>query len=119
MRRPRQRGIRDFPSVPAGESPRGRAQDAAFAAGRVPTVAAKANFGNLGAASGLVECVTSLLAMRHGTLFPLLNYETADPDCGILPARRGAPAGDICLSSAVTPQGQAGALVLRGWPATA
>jgi 3-oxoacyl-(acyl-carrier-protein) synthase len=89
------------------------------AAGRVPTVAAKANFGNLGAASGLVECVTSLLAMRHGTLFPLLNYETADPDCGILPARRGAPAGDICLSSAVTPQGQAGALVLRGWPATA
>lgn len=89
------------------------------AAGRVPTVAAKANFGNLGAASGLVECVTSLLAMRHGTLFPLLNYETADPDCGILAARRGTPAGDICLSSAVTPQGQAGALVLRGWPATA
>ena len=88
------------------------------AAGRVPTVAAKANFGNLGAASGLVECVTSLLAMRHGTLFPLLNYETADPDCGILAARRGTPAGDICLSSAVTPQGQAGALVLRGWPAT-
>jgi 3-oxoacyl-[acyl-carrier-protein] synthase II len=88
------------------------------AAERVPTVAAKANFGNLGAASGLVECVASLLAMRHGGLFPLLNYETADPECCIRPARRGDPAGDICLSSAVTPQGQAGALVLRGWPAT-
>jgi 3-oxoacyl-[acyl-carrier-protein] synthase II len=89
------------------------------AAERVPTVAAKANFGNLGAASGLVDCVASLLAMRHSGLFPLLNYETADPDCRIRAARRGDPAGDICLSSAVTPQGQAGALVLRGWPAIA
>ncbi|MCE2727083.1 MAG: hypothetical protein LW698_09935 [Planctomycetaceae bacterium] len=84
---------------------------------RVPTVAAKANFGNLGGASGLMECVASLLAMRHGELFPLLNYETADPDCRIRAARRGDPAGDTCLSSAVTPQGQAGALMLRGWPA--
>ena len=86
---------------------------------RVPTVAAKANFGNLGGASGLMECVASLLAMRHGELFPLLNYETADPDCRIRAAHRGDPAGDICLSSAVTPQGQAGALVIRGWPAGA
>jgi len=86
---------------------------------RVPTVAAKANVGNLGGASGLMECVASLLAMRHGELFPLLNYETADPDCRIRAARRGDPAGDICLSSAVTPQGQAGALVIRGWPAGA
>ena len=86
---------------------------------RVPTVAAKANVGNLGGASGLMECVASLLAMRHGELFPLLNYESADPDCRIRAARRGDPAGNICLSSAVTPQGQAGALVLRGWPACA
>ena len=89
------------------------------AAEQAPTVAAKANFGNLGGASGLMECVASLLAMRHGELFPLLNYETADPDCRIRAARRGDPAGDTCLSSAVTPQGQAGALVLRGWPASA
>jgi 3-oxoacyl-[acyl-carrier-protein] synthase II len=89
------------------------------AAERVPTVAAKANFGNLGGASGLMECIASLLAMRHGELFPLLNYEVADPDCRIRPARRGDAAGDVCLSSSVTPQGQAGALVLRGWPASA
>ena len=89
------------------------------AAERVPTVAAKANFGNLGGGSGLVECVGSLLAMQHGELFPLLNYETPAPDCPIRAARRGDPAGTICLSSAVTPQGQAGALVLRRWPAPA
>jgi 3-oxoacyl-[acyl-carrier-protein] synthase II len=87
------------------------------AAERVPTVAAKANFGNLGGGSGLVECVASLLAMQRGELFPLLNFETPAPDCRIRAARRGDPAGTLCLSSAITPQGQAGALVVRGWPA--
>jgi len=82
---------------------------------RVPTVAAKANFGNLGAGSGLVECVASLLAMQHGELFPLLNYDESDPECPIRAARRGDAAGDLFVSVAVTPQGQAGALVFRGW----
>ncbi|MFM8292336.1 MAG: beta-ketoacyl-[acyl-carrier-protein] synthase family protein [Planctomycetia bacterium] len=89
------------------------------AAASVPTVAAKANFGNLGGGSGLVECVASLLALVRGELFPLLNYETPDPDCRIRAARRGDPAGDICLSSAVTPQGQAGTLVFRRWTTVA
>jgi 3-oxoacyl-[acyl-carrier-protein] synthase II len=89
------------------------------AAARTPLVAAKGNFGNLGGGGGLVECVASLLAMRHGTLFPLLNYETADPDCPIHAAERGVAAGDVCLTSAVTPQGQAGSLVLGSWPAVA
>lgn len=85
------------------------------AAGRVPTVAAKANFGNLGGGSGLVECVASLLAMQRGELFPLLNYEQADPECPVRAARRGDPAGSLFVSVAVTPQGQAGALAMRGW----
>ena len=80
----------------------------------VPTVAAKSHFGNLGGGSGMVECVASLLATRHGELFPLLNYERPDPDCPIRPARRGDPAGRVFMTSAVTPQGQAGTLVIRG-----
>jgi 3-oxoacyl-[acyl-carrier-protein] synthase II len=80
----------------------------------IPTVAAKSHFGNLGGGSGLVECVASLLATRHGELFPLLNYETPDPDCRIRAARRGDPAGEVFLSSAVTPQGQAGSVLIRG-----
>jgi 3-oxoacyl-[acyl-carrier-protein] synthase II len=82
---------------------------------KIPTVAAKSHFGNLGAGSGIVEMVASILAMRRGTLFPLLNFEQADPECPILPARGGEPAGDICLSTAATPQGQASAVVLRRW----
>jgi len=89
------------------------------AAGRIPTVAAKSHFGNLGGGGGLVECIGSILAMRHGELFPLLNFETPDEACPIRPARRGDPAGDVFVSTAVTPQGQAGSLVIRSWPASA
>ena len=83
------------------------------AAATIPTVAAKSHFGNLGAGSGLVECMGSILAMRHGELFPLLNFEEADPDCRIRAARRGDPSGTVFISSAVTPQGQAGSVVIR------
>ena len=83
------------------------------AAETVPTVAAKSHFGNLGGGSGLVECVSSLLALARGELFPLLNYEQPDPDCRIRAARRGDPAGTVFISSSVTPQGQAGSVVFR------
>jgi 3-oxoacyl-[acyl-carrier-protein] synthase II len=82
---------------------------------RTPTVAAKGNFGNLGAGSGLTECIASLLALGRGELFPLLNYETPDADCPIRPARLGDPAGDLFMSASVTPQGQSGAVVVRAW----
>lgn len=85
------------------------------AAGSMPLVAAKSHFGNLGAGSGVVECIASVLALRHGTLFPLLNHESTDPECPIRPARSGDPAGAAFISTAVTPQGQAGSVVIRGW----
>jgi 3-oxoacyl-[acyl-carrier-protein] synthase II len=69
------------------------------AAARIPTVAAKSHFGNLGGGSGLVECVASILAMRHGELFPLLNYENPDADCPVRAARRGVPAGSLVIRS--------------------
>lgn len=90
----------------------------ADAASAIPTVAAKSHFGNLGAGSGIVECIGSLLAMQRGELFPLLNYEAADPECPVRPARRGDSPGEVFISSAVTPQGQAGAVVIRGWKAS-
>jgi 3-oxoacyl-[acyl-carrier-protein] synthase II len=89
------------------------------AARRLPVVAAKSHFGNLGGGSGIVECVASLLALEAGSLFPLLNYEHPDPTCPVRAGRAGDPAGDAFLSVAVTPQGQAGAVVIRGWRAAA
>jgi 3-oxoacyl-[acyl-carrier-protein] synthase II len=79
----------------------------------VPVVAAKSYFGNLGAASGLVELICSLLALEHGHLFPVLNYETPDPACPIRPVLDLAtPAGDTVLNINFTPQGQASCVIV-------
>ena len=56
-------------------------------------MAAKSYFGNLGAGSGMVELIASLLAMQHGRLFPQLNYETPDPECPVAVVADGAIAG--------------------------
>jgi 3-oxoacyl-[acyl-carrier-protein] synthase II len=81
----------------------------------IPVVAAKGHFGNLGAGSGTIELIASLMAMQRGTLFPVLNYETPDPECPIaVVAQDGqVPTGDSCLNLNVTPQGQAAALLVR------
>ena len=80
----------------------------------VPIVAAKSHMGNLGAGSGIVELVASLLALENGTLFPVLNYETPDPECpiGIVSPGQSPPAGQNVLNINVTPQGQASALLV-------
>ena len=80
----------------------------------LPVVAAKSYFGNLGAGSGMVELVASLLALRYDRLFPVLNYETPDPECplaAVTEARDGA--GSSLVSLNVTPQGQAAAVMVR------
>jgi 3-oxoacyl-[acyl-carrier-protein] synthase II len=82
-------------------------------AAQVPVVAAKSNFGNLGAGGSVVELMGSILAFRHGSLFPLLNYESPDPDCPIRAVvDQATPPGGTVLKWSVTPQGQASAIVL-------
>ncbi len=86
------------------------------AADRVPVAALKSYFGNLGAGSGVIELIGSILAMTNERLPPILNYETPDPDCRITPAgpahaHASAPVDFINLN--VTPQGQASAVVAR------
>ncbi|MEO2047056.1 MAG: beta-ketoacyl-[acyl-carrier-protein] synthase family protein [Pirellulales bacterium] len=77
----------------------------------IPVVAVKSYFGNLGAASGIVELIASLLALREGRLFPSLNYDTPDSQCPLAVAMgNDTPAGQSFLKSSVTPQGQAAAL---------
>jgi 3-oxoacyl-[acyl-carrier-protein] synthase II len=81
----------------------------------VPVAAAKSYFGNLGAGSGMVELIASLLAMQNGKLFPILNYETPDPACPIVAARSGTNPGRSVMNLNVTPQGQASAVLVRAW----
>jgi 3-oxoacyl-[acyl-carrier-protein] synthase II len=80
----------------------------------LPVVAAKSYFGNLGAGSGMVELIASLLALRAGTLFPTLNYETPDAGCPIHVVRdHSTPAGKRFINLNVTPQGQASGVVVQ------
>jgi 3-oxoacyl-[acyl-carrier-protein] synthase II len=56
-------------------------------AGRIPVVAAKSHLANAGAGSGILEVIASLLALRNGHLFPVLNFDEPDPMCPVRPAR--------------------------------
>ncbi len=76
--------------------------------------AAKSYFGNLGAGSGMVEVVASVLALTHDCLFSVLNYETPDPDCPLeIVADGGVRPGSSFVALGITPQGQASATILR------
>jgi len=80
---------------------------------RIPVVAAKASMGNLGAGSGMVELIASLLALEAGHLYRTLNFEQPDPACPLAVAdSQHAEAGDAFLTWNVTPQGQAAAVLV-------
>jgi 3-oxoacyl-[acyl-carrier-protein] synthase II len=79
----------------------------------VPVVAIKSYFGNLGAGSGTVELIASVLALREGRLPRTLNFETADPACGLAVTRDDKTnPGRTFLNLSVTPQGQAAVLCI-------
>jgi 3-oxoacyl-[acyl-carrier-protein] synthase II len=62
----------------------------------------------------MVELIASLLALRHGRLFPILNYSTPDAECPVAAVRDGGvPPGDSFVNLSVTPQGQAAAVLVR------
>ncbi len=80
----------------------------------VPVTAAKSYLGNLGAGGGVVELIASVMALKNDLLFPILNYETPDPECPISAVRSlDTSPGDSVLSVNVTPQGQASAVLVR------
>lgn len=80
----------------------------------VPVVAMKAFHGNLGAGSGVVEAIGSLLALRHGKLFGIPSYRTPDPECPVtVNQASGADPGASFINVNVTPQGQAAAVLVR------
>ena len=78
----------------------------------IPVVAAKSYFGNLGAASGMVELASSLFAMKNEKLFPVLNYSEPDPECDLRFADETTNPGDTALNINFSPTGQASALIV-------
>jgi 3-oxoacyl-[acyl-carrier-protein] synthase II len=79
----------------------------------VPVTAAKSYFGNLGAGSGAVEIIASLLALENQQLFPVLNTKKVDPRCPIRVAKSSDPAGNAFAHVAYSKQGQACGVFVR------
>ena len=81
--------------------------------GDVPVTAAKSYMGNLGAGSGMVELIASVLAMKNDQLFPVLNYDSPDETCPINVVKEATSPGSMFLNLNCTPQGQASAVVVK------
>ncbi|HMO14649.1 MAG TPA: beta-ketoacyl-[acyl-carrier-protein] synthase family protein [Pirellulaceae bacterium] len=79
------------------------------------TTAAKSYMGNLGAGSGLVEIISSVLAIRQKQLFAVLNCENQDPECPIRIAKLNDDPGSAFINLNITPQGQASAVIIRAY----
>ena len=78
----------------------------------VPVVAGKSYFGNLGAGSAAIELVLSMLAMEHGTLFPIRNLRQPRSEATWRAAQAGESAGQAFAHISYTLQGQASSLVV-------
>lgn len=103
-------------STRTGDAEEAQAIQAVFGrrAASLPVAAAKSYFGNLGAGSGMVEFIASLLAIGHDRLFRVLNYTTPDDECPVAAVRNGdANPGASFINLSVTPQGQASAAMVR------
>jgi 3-oxoacyl-(acyl-carrier-protein) synthase len=62
----------------------------------------KSMTGHLLGAAGGIEAIATVLALRHGTLPPTVNYETPDPECDLdyVPNRARTQDVDLALSNA-------------------
>ena len=73
------------------------------AADRVPVTSTKALHGHLLGASGAVELIAAVMAMRTGTIPPTCHYTQADPRCDLdyVPntARKGVAIGAVMSNS--------------------
>lgn len=69
----------------------------------IPISATKAMHGHLLGAAGALECVLSLLAMRHGVALPTAHLDSPDPQCDLdyvpLLARAGSTARTMLSNS--------------------
>jgi 3-oxoacyl-[acyl-carrier-protein] synthase II len=88
-----------------------------FGKNGVSVFAPLSRFGNLGAASPLMELACSVMALRHGQLPGTLNHANPDPACPV--AVHTGPPRPIVKPCAVklsyTDLGQCSAVVIRRW----
>ena len=70
-------------ATPSGDREEAAGLAAVFGSRRPPVTAVKGTIGHLGAASGAVEAVLAVLALRHGSLPPIAEHHELDGQCDI------------------------------------
>ena len=50
---------------------------------KIPVSAPKSIFGNMLGASGVLDVITTVLAIEHSMVPPTINYQTPDPECDL------------------------------------
>lgn len=81
--------------------------------GDTPVLAAKANFGNLGPGTGVIELVASILAMQNSTLPPAINFNSSN-DCAIQLNKQSTPLEQSsCVKQSFSRTGQIASILLQ------
>lgn len=80
-----------------------------------PVSSTKSMMGHLQGASGAVEAIACILAIRHGIIPPSINFDTPDPECAVnLVANEARDADiEIAVSNSLGFGGHNAALVLK------
>lgn len=85
---------------------------------KLPVSSSKSQYGHTMSASGALDLVTTVLALREGFLPPTMGYREFDPDCDLdcVPnaARAGSP--QVALSSSFAFGGLNAVLALKRYP---
>jgi 3-oxoacyl-[acyl-carrier-protein] synthase-1 len=101
--------------TPNSDASEARAIRSVFGAAIPPITAFKWAFGHLLAASGIIEAVLAIAALRARTVPGIANLQQLDPECAGLPvaARAQSPTSDVALVLARGFGGTNAALLLR------
>jgi 3-oxoacyl-[acyl-carrier-protein] synthase II len=85
---------------------------------RIPVTANKSMTGHMFAASGALEAVASVLAIKHGLIPPTINYDSPDPECDLdyVPNQAREQQIETVLSNSFGFGGQNACLVIQGPP---
>ncbi|MGB5061600.1 MAG: beta-ketoacyl-ACP synthase II [Candidatus Promineifilaceae bacterium] len=90
--------------------------DAAYT---VPVSSTKSIHGHLLGATGALEAILCLQALREGLIPPTINYHTPDPDCDLdyVPDQARTADLQVAMSNTFGLGGHNATLVFRRWPA--